>query len=170
MFTSISHEAAAALIAAQLSNGGAFLCVGGETPNVMTIGWGGLTYFWQRDVMLAPVRPQRFTHDILRREKAFTVCVPAQGTMQDALRQAGTLTGRDGDKFRAIGVAPLAARTVSAPVIPGCALVLECRLLSENAFTREGTEKALADRVYPAGDYHTLFFGEITACYAGDET
>ena len=73
----ISIEQAAMRIAQALPGDGAFLCVGGKRPNTMTIGWGGLTYFWGKHVFLAPVRPQRFTHPLLEQEGEFTVCVPA---------------------------------------------------------------------------------------------
>ena len=164
----ISIELAAMRIAQALPGDGAFLCVGGKRPNPMTIGWGGLTYFWGKHVFLAPVRPQRFTHPLLEQEGEFTVCVPAPGEMRKALAQAGTLSGRDGDKFAAIGLETLPGRAVNAPVIRGCALYLECRVLARTAFTGEGTDDEVAARAYPQGDFHTLFFGEVIACYAGE--
>jgi len=158
---------AAVLLEQQLPKG-IFLCVGGEPRNVMTIGWGGLSFFWNRDVFIAAVRPQRFTYDILMRERAFTVCVPAPGGMLEQVRKAGVLSGRDGDKFSLLGLRTRPGRGVNAPVIEGCALTLECRVLATNAFTNEGTDPSIIEYTYQAGDFHTLFYSEIAACYAGD--
>ncbi len=158
---------ASALLAEQLPKG-IFLCVGGGTPNVMTIAWGGWAFYWGKQVFVAPVRPQRFTYDLLAKERAFTVCVPHPGQMTREVAQAGTLSGRDGDKFQAIGLATVPAREIAAPVIRGSALVLECRVLAENAFTKAGTHPSIADGIYATGDFHTLFYGEIVARYAGD--
>lgn len=156
-----------ALVAEQLPKG-IFLCVGGDTPNVMTIGWGGLSYYWQRDVFVAPVRPQRHTHGIMEREMAFTVCVPSPGAMAREIAKAGVLSGRDGDKFSAIGLKTRMGRLVNAPIIEGCALYLECRVLAKNAFAKQGTDPSIVDYTYSAGDFHTLFYGEIVGAYAGD--
>lgn len=165
-----SMEKAGALIAAQLP-AGVFLCAGdGASANVMTIGWGGLTYFWRRHVFVAPIRPQRHTYPLVADGGVFTVCVPAQGTMQEAIAGAGTLSGRDGDKFKALGIQPARARQIDAPVVPGCALYLECVVRAQAPFTREGTDETIVQAAYPAGDYHNLFFGEIIACYEGDAT
>ena len=160
-------QGAAALVGEQLPQG-AFLCVGGETRNVMTIGWGGLAFYWNRDVFVVPVRRQRFTYPLLEKTGTFAVCVPAVGTMAEALMQAGTLTGRDGDKFDRIGLAIQPAKEIDVPIVKGCALVLECRILAKNAFTGEKTDPAIIAYTYEKGDFHTLYYGEVVACYTGD--
>lgn len=164
----VSMDKAGALVAEQLPKG-VFLCVGGDTPNVMTIGWGGLAYYWRRHVFVAPVRQQRFTYPCLKKEMAFTVCIPHPGTMAQEVAQAGTLSGRDGDKFAAIGLKTGKAREVNAPVVEGCALYLECVVRAQNAFTLEQTDEAITQASYSAGDFHELFYGEIVACWAGEE-
>lgn len=161
-------ERTASLIAAQLP-GGIFLCVGGSTPNVMTVGWGGYNFYWRKHIFVAPVRPQRFTYPILQAQREFTLSVPQPGTMKEALMKAGTLSGRDVDKFQAIGLQTAKAREMDACVISGCALYLECRVLAQNDFINERTDPAVIDFTYSAGDFHTLFYGEIIACYEGEK-
>lgn len=160
----IAIERAAALIAAQLPKG-VFLCVDGQPPNVMTIGWGGLGYFWARHVFIAPVRPQRHTYGLMEEADAFAVCVPRPGTFVREVAQAGSLSGRDANKFEAIGLQTGITRRVTAPVIEGCALYLECVIRAKNAFTMPDTDSAIVDTVYPCNDYHVLYYGEIVACY-----
>lgn len=159
-------EQVAAQVAAQLPKG-VFLCAGEKTPNVMTIGWGGLTYYWVRDVFVAPVREIRHTYPLLTEGGAFTISVPHPGTMGKELGLAGTLSGRDGDKFAAIGLPVKKARTLDLPVIDGCALYLECRVRATNAFTAKQTDQEIIDYTYQTGAYHVLFYGEVVACYAG---
>ena len=62
----------------QMTRGGVFLSVGGERPNVMTIGWGWIGYCWGKPVFVAVVRPQRHTYGILQKTGEFTVSVPAR--------------------------------------------------------------------------------------------
>lgn len=163
-----SMDQVAALLATQLPSG-VFLCAGdAASANVMTVGWGGLTYFWKRHVFVAPIRPQRHTHPLVAQGGVFTVCIPAPGTLREAVAKAGTLSGRDGDKFQAIGLAAGRARMVDAPIVPGCAVYLECAVRSQAPFTAEGTDAEITQFAYPGGDFHTLFFGEIVACYAED--
>lgn len=162
----IAVERAAGLIAAQLPTG-AFLCVDGRPPNVMTIGWGGLSYFWARPVFIAPVRPQRHTYGLMETADAFAVCVPAPGMLAHEVARAGTLSGRDGNKFEAIGLQTGAARRVAAPIVDGCALYLECVIRAKNAFSMPDTDSAIANTVYAGNDYHVLYYGEIVACYGG---
>ena len=163
---SIDPQKAGTLLAEQLPKG-IFLCVGGETENVMTIGWGGLSFFWGKNLYVAPVRPQRFTYPLLQKEMAFTLSVPAPDTMRRELTRAGTLSGRDGNKFKAIGLQTAPGRIVHAPVITGSdiALTLECVVLSKNEFTSAGTDPSIVRAAYAANDFHTLFYGEIVACY-----
>ena len=163
----VDPRSIATALAEQLPRG-IFLCVGGDTPNVMTIGWGGLSFYWGKNIFVAPIRPQRFTHDLLQKQKTFTLCVPFARTMSEALQKAGTLSGKDGNKFEAMGLQTLPAANINAPVLPGCAYVLECSVLSQNRFTRPDTDPSISAKMYPADDFHTLFYGEILACYTGE--
>ena len=165
MERTINPQKASVILAEQLPKG-IFLCVGG-TENVMTIGWGGLAFYWGKNIFVAPIRPQRFTYPLLEKEMAFTLSVPAPDTMTEELAKAGTLSGRDGNKFDAIGLHTMPARMVNAPVIvgPNIALTLECRVLATHDFTAAGTDRSIVRSAYAAHDFHTLFYGEILMCY-----
>lgn len=163
----VAIEKVAALVAPQLVKG-IFLCVPGEAANVMTIGWGGLAYYWRRDVFVVPVRQQRHTYPLLEQAGVFTLSVPHAGAMQRELAQAGTLSGRDGNKFEAMGLKTQPGRTVDVPVVDGCALYLECRVMATNAFDEAHMDPSVVASAYPARDFHTLFYGEILASYAGE--
>ena len=148
---------------------GAFLVVGEEKPNVMTMGWGTAGVMWSKPVLMAPVRHSRYTHALLENNDTFVVSVPAAGEMRDALRICGTRSGRDMDKVTAAGLRMGSAKEVRTPVVEGCAIHVECRVLqrSELDFTTlDGEDLA---RFYgndaEGGDTHSLYFAQILACY-----
>ena len=82
-----------------LSSGGAFLNVAGEVDNSMTIGWAQSGFLWNRPMLTVFVRPQRHTFGLLNRAGAFTISIPEKGTLTEALRMAGSRSGREIDKF-----------------------------------------------------------------------
>ena len=45
----------------QLSRNGVFLTSRKEKDNTMTMGWGGITYYWRRPIFIVPVRTTRYT-------------------------------------------------------------------------------------------------------------
>ncbi len=59
---------------------------------------------------------------------------------------AGSISGRDADKFEKTGLTPMDSLAVKAPCVKECAAHLECRVID----TKE------------AGD-HTLFIGKVVA-------
>ncbi len=157
-----------ALTTQRLTLGGAFLSVGSPTPNVMTIGWGSIGFFWNRPVFLAVVRPSRHTHDILLQTGCFTVSVPTARDLKAELAFAGTASGRDVDKFSGHGLTAVPAQKVAAPIVKECGLHFECQVHLVQAMTEDRMSPAVLRAAYPHGDLHTMFFGEILACYETD--
>jgi flavin reductase (DIM6/NTAB) family NADH-FMN oxidoreductase RutF len=144
---------------------GIFLNVGGETPNTMTIGWGSVGIFWGRPVVSVPIRPQRFTYPILEKVKAFIISVPEEGALTNERLQAGTWSGRDGDKFARLGLATTKGKVVDAPAINACKWQIECVVKAAPALAEANTDAAIVSAMYPGRDFHTLFMGEVAACY-----
>ena len=67
----ISYKECLGAVEHQLTNGGAFLITAdGKRVNVMTIGWGGINYYWKRPVFIVPVRQSRYTKEILNKNGA----------------------------------------------------------------------------------------------------
>lgn len=153
----------------QMSRGGVFLNVGGEQPNTMTIGWGWIGYCWKKPVFVAVVRPQRHTFEMIKAAGEFTVSIPTAGTMKDELAFAGTKSGRDVNKFEGHGLTAASAQQVSAPIVAECGLHIECRTLLTQDMTGDRMDAGVANRCYPASDFHTMFFGEIIDCYRTDD-
>ena len=159
---------AAGLAADALSRGKVFLSVPGETPNVMTIGWGSVGWIWKKPVFMVVVRPQRHTYELLQRAGEFTVSIPTKADLSAQLAYAGTASGRDENKFSGHGLTAAPAQKVRAPIVSECGLYFECKTLLTQDMTEDRMAREIADRCYPQKDFHTMFFGEIVACYTTD--
>ena len=144
---------------------GAFLTVqAGDELNTMTIGWALVGFIWQRPILMVAVRDSRHTFGLMEAAADFTVSLPS-GDLQAALKICGTQSGRDIDKFAACGLQTAAALKTLSPVIAAAGLHYECRTCFKAAMDPARLDPAL-EKLYPAKDYHTLYFGEIVECYA----
>jgi flavin reductase (DIM6/NTAB) family NADH-FMN oxidoreductase RutF len=147
--------------------GGAFLTVAAKRQtNVMTIGWALVGILWGKSVMMVAVRNSRHTFDLIEEADSFTVSVPTKD-MKKELEFCGTMSGRAVDKFKECKLATGKAKKVSSPVLEIPGYHYECRRLYKSALDPTMMDKALDD-LYPKKDYHTLYFGEIVACYQTD--
>lgn len=144
--------------------GGAFLTVAAKRQkNVMTIGWALVGILWQKTVMMVAVRNSRHTFGLIEEADSFTVSVPTKD-MKKELEFCGTMSGRAVDKFKKCRLATRKAKKVSSPVLDIPGYHYECRRLYKSALNPKMLDKELED-LYPKKDYHTLYFGEIVACY-----
>jgi len=144
---------------------GAFLTVkAGEALNTMTIGWATIGVAWQKPVMMVMVRDSRHTFNHIEKAADFTVSVPS-GDMKKEIAFCGTKSGRDVDKFKACGFTTAPGRKVVSPIIQIPGIHFECRIVYKDAIDPARLSRDY-DSLYPQKDYHTLYFGEIQACYA----
>lgn len=156
-------------MAQALTKGGVFLSSGGLKPNTMTIGWGSVGAVWAKPMLIAMVRPSRFTYRRIQETGCFTVSIPTKNGLKEQLVLAGTASGRDMDKFTGHGLTAADAQVVSAPIVAECGLHYECVVRYDQSMDQERLYHEYRDRYYPQGDYHTMFYGEIVAYYSTDE-
>jgi flavin reductase (DIM6/NTAB) family NADH-FMN oxidoreductase RutF len=153
--------------AMELIKEGAFLVVQAKgRKNLMTIGWAMFGYVWRRSAMMVAIRNSRFTHRLIEEADSFTVSVPT-GNMQKEINFCGTKSGRDLDKFKECQIATAKAQKVSTPVLKIAGYHYECRIVYKTPMEPRTMAKDL-ELIYPAKDYHTLYFGEIEACYLSE--
>jgi flavin reductase (DIM6/NTAB) family NADH-FMN oxidoreductase RutF len=148
----------------KLRSPGALLVAGKDAPNIMTIGWGTLGVVWGRPMLIVLVRPSRHTHSFLEEHNEFTVCLPAPD-MEEAVSLCGTRSGRDVDKVAECGFTMERGKRVSAPYIAQCPLHYECRVVHRNEVLPKNLDGKVRAEYYSAGDYHTVYFGEILGVY-----
>jgi len=143
---------------------GAFLTVkAADVQNTMTIGWATLGVIWQKPVMMVAVRDSRYTFGIIEKALNFTVTVPS-GDMSKAIAFCGTKSGRDVDKFKMCNLETADGRHVASPIIKVPGIHFECKIVYKSAMDPAHLDQDY-QALYPKKDYHTLYFGEILACY-----
>lgn len=143
---------------------GAFLTVkAGEELNTMTIGWATIGVAWRKPVMMVMVRNSRHTFGLIEKAADFTVSVPT-GDMKKEIAFCGTKSGRDVDKFTECRLKTEPGLRVASPIIRTPGIHFECRIVYKHAIDPTHLTREY-DPIYPEKDYHTLYFGEIQACY-----
>ncbi len=144
---------------------GGFLTVkNGDIVNTMTISWGSIGYMWNRYVFTVLVRKTRYTFGLLETGDSFTVSVPFGNKMSDALKICGTKSGRDIDKEKLAELNYLPGRVVDTPVVGNCNMYYECKIVYKHP---EDPALIIAPDIHELydNDYHTIYYGEIVACY-----
>ncbi len=129
----------------------------------MTIGWGGITFFWGKPIFIVPVRQSRYTFQLIDKAQEFTVSVPLEVDMRKALAYCGKNSGRDVNKYNEIGLVTVPGKVVSTPIIEQCDLHFECKIVYKQTMDPTYLDQGVQEKWYP--DYHTLYYGEILACY-----
>lgn len=137
--------------------------------NTMTIAWGTLGIQWKKPIFIAFVRESRYTKELLDRNPEFTVNIPYGEYDKSILSICGTRSGRDMDKIKELGLTLEEGETVSVPGIRQLPLTLECKVIYRQDQDPEAINEENTLRYYPKegqkGDYHTAYYGQITAAY-----
>ena len=129
----------------------------------MTIGWGQVGILWRKPVFTVLVRPSRYTYTLIEETREFTVNVLPE-SLKEIARFCGTASGRDRDKFREKGLTAAPALKIQVPIIEECLVHVECRILYQSDLAPSELVPSLIPALYPKGDFHRLYFGEILSC------
>jgi flavin reductase (DIM6/NTAB) family NADH-FMN oxidoreductase RutF len=149
-----------------MNSPGAFLTTEASgRADTMTIGWGSAGFFWVKPVLTVVVRYSRFTRELLEQSGYFTVSIPKEGELLEALAFCGTKSGRDTDKFAACNLTRVPGRAVAVPVIGEARTHIECRVVYKADVGRLNLDKAMDARFYADHNYHTLYYGEVVDFY-----
>jgi flavin reductase (DIM6/NTAB) family NADH-FMN oxidoreductase RutF len=147
---------------------GAFLTVkAGDDINIMTIGWASLGYIWRKNIVTVVVRTSRHTFGIIERAADFTLSAPLTDQSK-ALGLCGTLSGKNCNKFEKSGLQVKSAQKTVTPIsdIPG--IHYECRIVYASPMTPARLAKDYV-ALYPDKDFHTMYYGEVMACYSNED-
>jgi flavin reductase (DIM6/NTAB) family NADH-FMN oxidoreductase RutF len=148
----------------KIKKGGFLTVKSGNALNTMTIGWATFGVVWSKPIMMVAVRSSRHTFGIIEAARDFTVTVPA-GDMQKETAFCGSKSGRDMDKFKMCHLEITDSRLVISPIIRIPGRHYECTIIYKSAMNPAHLDKDYDASLYPKKDYHTLYFGEILACY-----
>lgn len=115
-----------------------------DHPNLITVGWCG-TICTQPPMLSISVRPERYSHHLIRESGVFVVNLPTE-PLTRAVDWCGVKSGRDVDKFAAMKLDALPAAKVDTVLLAQSPVNLECRVT----------------QVIPLGS-HDLFLAEVVA-------
>ena len=151
---------------ASLHTQGAFLTVkDNDKVNTMTISWGSIGFMWQKPIFIAMVRKSRYTTELIEGADSFTISIPYGSDMKNALTICGTKSGRDLDKARAAEISFVPSNAVASPIVDKCNMYYECKIVYKQPMDKEMLMPEIKKSMYSDNDYHTLYYGEIIACY-----
>lgn len=119
-------------------------------PNIVTLAWTGVLCSQPPQIGVSSA-PQRYSHDLIRKNGEFVVNVPTADILKE-VDFCGIVSGRKVDKFKETKLTPEKASKVEPPVIKECPVNLEC----------------MVKKIVQLGS-HDLFVGEIV-CVDVDES
>lgn len=101
----------------------------GATPeeyNMLTVAWTG-TICSDPAMCYISVRPERHSYDIIRRTGEFVINLTTEALAR-ATDWCGVKSGKDVNKWREMGLTPVPATVVNAPLIEESPVSIECRV------------------------------------------
>lgn len=101
----------------------------GDARNLMAAAWNMPLDFDPPKVAVV-IDKATYTRGLIEASGEFVLNVPTRAIAAQVLA-AGKRSGRDGDKFEALGLPALPASRVAAPLVGGCVGWLECRVIPE---------------------------------------
>ena len=119
-------------------------------PNIMTAAWAGICCS-HPPCLAVSLRAATYSHGSIKLKEAFTVSVPPASRVKEA-DYVGIYSGKNEDKFEALGLTPVRSELVDAPYVEQCPLVLECKLVQTHEL-----------------GLHTQFVGQILDVKADEE-
>lgn len=139
--------------------------------NTMSISWGTMGIQWGLPIFTVFVRGCRHTSTMLDENPEFTVNIPLGAVDKEIIRYCGTMSGRDVDKFKELGLTQVAPETVSVPGIKELPLTLECKVIYKQQQYPDCMTDPEPHTHYPEksqdihADYHTAYYGQIVNAY-----
>ena len=118
--------------------------------NMLTIAWVGVVCSLPPMLSVA-IRPTRYSHRMATRAREFVVNIPRASQLEQ-VDLAGVWSGAEHDKFRELGLTPVPATHVAAPLIQECPINMECQVQHQLSLGA-----------------HDLFIAEIVAVHYDEE-
>ncbi|RCW23147.1 flavin reductase (DIM6/NTAB) family NADH-FMN oxidoreductase RutF [Ciceribacter lividus] len=106
----------------------------GGRPNVMTMSWHMMMEFTP-PMIACIVSAADHSFHALQQTGECVIAIPTV-ELAEKVVAVGNCSGRDTDKFATIGLTPLPAEEVRAPLISECFVNLECRVVDQSFVPR----------------------------------
>ena len=121
-----------------------------EAPNLFTVAWAGIVNTHPPRVSIS-VRPSRHSYGLIQQSGEFVINLPTTA-LSRAVDWCGVKSGRDVNKFEAMGLTALPASQVGCPLVGESPVNLECRVFQQ----------------IPLGT-HDLFLADVVAVNVSEE-
>jgi flavin reductase (DIM6/NTAB) family NADH-FMN oxidoreductase RutF len=118
--------------------------------NIMVAGWF-VPLSGEPSLVGVSLARERYSLELILETKEFVIAFPSEDMAQEVL-VCGTKSGRDIDKFKETNLNRLPPRKVNVPLIDGCVVNFECRLVQD----------------IPVGD-HVFLIGEILIAHISEQ-
>lgn len=134
-----------------------------DSYNTMTASWGAMGELWGKDVSFIFIRPQRYTKEFVDKNELFTLSF-FPDEYKKALVFCGKYSGRDYDKAKETGLTPMELE--GSISFEESNIVVVCKKIAQMDIEPESfIDPTIDPNCYPGKDYHTMYVGEIVACY-----
>ena len=125
--------------------------------NMMTASWGFMGEMWNKDCVIAAIRPTRYTYECLENEDYFSLCF--LGENKEPHKICGFKSGRDIDKLKETGLAAICDDV--APYFKEAKTVVLCKKIYCDTLKEDNfLDKSVAEKNYN-NDFHKMYYGEI---------
>ena len=104
--------------------------------NVMPMSWHTMIEF-EPPLVGCVISDRNYSHATLKSTRQCVIAIPSVDIADQVVR-CGNTSGRDVDKFATIGLTPLPASQVQAPIVAECFANLECRIFDTRMVNRYG--------------------------------
>lgn len=139
-----------------------------DSFNSMTASWGTFGILWNKPVIIGFVRPQRYTFEFMNNNEFFTLSFLGE-KYREALNIFGSYSGRDTNKVEKSGLNPVITDKGNV-TYKESSLVFECKkLYYDDIKPGSFIDQSLIQNIYPKGDFHRFFIGEILNCMASEQ-
>lgn len=112
------------------------------------------------------VRRSRHTFALMQGADCFALSIPRHFDAKKWLAFCGSKSGREGDKFKALGLETKPARTTNGIIINCPGIHIEARILLRADMTDGAADVDVLAEHYVKDALHMLYFGEILDRYS----
>ena len=98
-----------------------------DRPNIMAVAWGGICCSKPPCAAIS-LRQATYTYGNIQHHRAFTINIPSTSHVKEA-DYVGIYSGKNEDKFDALGLTPVKSEIVKAPYVEEFPVVLECEVI-----------------------------------------
>lgn len=133
--------------------------------NTMTASWGSMGVLWGKEALTVYIRQSRYTKEFVDAQDYFTVSL-FDGSTHKPLGLLGSKSGRDGDKIAEAGFH--VTEVEGQPAFEESHCVFVCKKMYQDDIRVADMPADVVKSFYPDNDFHTMYIGEIVACYVNE--